>query len=196
MDHLTNQRSSAETRTTNNLRTYLLLLIIWILILFTFSFQSRLPLDVTYPVKEVIRYDNELGFLSSQTAYLKQWVSLALESQPVQLLYLFYGLEYKGKWSALNLLYRKLGHFTVYGILALLIYFTIWRQTASPYLWTLLLSLSIALMDEWIQYYLPGRSSRIQDVLVDGLGAASVLLVIRLTSNGRFIQKKYSESGS
>lgn len=82
-----------------------------------------------------------------------------------------------------HLILRKLGHFSGYGILALL-FRRGWYATAPSFLawsrgqlrllaaglavWS---TFGIACMDEWHQKFLPGRVSSLYDVMIDTFGA-------------------------
>lgn len=75
---------------------------------------------------------------------------------------------------------RKTAHFVEYAVMGGLIYangrvrsFDIGRGSG----WWLALALSIPLADEFIQSFVPGRSSEVRDVLLDFTGACAGLLV-------------------
>jgi VanZ family protein len=86
-----------------------------------------------------------------------------------------------------NHLFRKMGHFVGYGLLSFLL-FRAWRATlpaASAYHWALrwartsfLMTVLVATLDEWHQTYLPSRTGRWQDVVLDGSAALCVQIVI------------------
>ncbi|GAB4532846.1 MAG: hypothetical protein Fur0018_21730 [Anaerolineales bacterium] len=68
------------------------------------------------------------------------------------------------------------GHFTGYALLATAWIFALGRSRPGA-AWCL--SVLYALSDEFHQYFVPGRASDWQDVLVDALGAALVVWVSR-----------------
>ena len=75
---------------------------------------------------------------------------------------------------------RKLGHFTEYAILYLLLYNAMKESFKSKT--TLIVSLVIlffyASSDEIHQYFVPGRACRIQDVLIDTCGGTLTMGII------------------
>lgn len=153
-----------------------LLVLFWMTILVWFSLQPKLPIDAKEHAKWMVgqvekRYtvDHFKRTISDKASWLEPGVVK---------FYSFYGLKYRDRDSSFNFLIRKAGHFTVYFILGLLLFLTFRRFVSSPYLWTLLTGLLFALFDELNQFYLSGRSSMIQDVLVDFAGVVSSLLFI------------------
>jgi VanZ family protein len=77
----------------------------------------------------------------------------------------------------LDLLLKKAGHFSAYAVLAALL----WRALVpSRRVWATawLLAVVYALSDEWHQSFVPGRHPSLWDVLVDGCGAVTALLII------------------
>ena len=82
---------------------------------------------------------------------------------------------------------RKTGHFVGYFMLSLLL-FRAWRATfphAGTIRWSalwamvsLLMSVLIASLDEWHQSFLPSRTSRWQDVVLDGSAALAAQILI------------------
>jgi VanZ family protein len=84
-------------------------------------------------------------------------------------------------WAEINLLIRKLGHFTGYGLLSVA-FFHGWRyslQTKGPKrsIWRLsaglavLCAVTVAAADEYHQKFLQGRSGSTTDVGIDFCGA-------------------------
>jgi VanZ family protein len=155
---------------------YAFLVLFWMIILVWFSLQPKLPIDAKEHVRWVIgqvekRYtiDHMKSSISEQIV----WLEPAFEK-----FYSFYGMKYNDKSSAFNFLVRKAGHFSVYFILGCLLFLTLRKFVASTYLWTALIGLLFALFDELNQAYSSGRTSMIQDVLLDFAGIACALLFI------------------
>lgn len=83
---------------------------------------------------------------------------------------------------------RKLAHFTEFSILGLLLWktmdsFKLEAVAASGYI--LLLGLLVAVVDEYIQSFSPGRSSQVSDVLLDFSGVLCTWLWLRICSWAR-----------
>lgn len=82
---------------------------------------------------------------------------------------------------------RKAGHFVGYFVLSVLL-FRAWRTTLrAPSLWTLrwatiafFMSALVASLDEWHQSYLPSRTGRVADVVLDSSAALSAQILIFL----------------
>lgn len=73
-----------------------------------------------------------------------------------------------------------LGHFTVYAVLAALLYWALAGVSAPrPALLALLIVLLYALSDEFHQSFVPGRNPDVFDVMTDVAGAAAALLLIK-----------------
>ena len=83
-----------------------------------------------------------------------------------------------GPW--LDTLLKKAGHAFVYGVLAWL-----YQRALRPHIRTPLvlriasasLAVAYALSDEYHQTFVPGRTGRLFDVLVDGVGACGAMLL-------------------
>lgn len=77
---------------------------------------------------------------------------------------------------------RKLAHFTEFACLGLLLtclvhmYFSRWQCWALPVLSGVL----VAAVDETIQFFIPGRGSRISDVGIDALGVILGIVLINV----------------
>ena len=88
-----------------------------------------------------------------------------------------------------NHILRKTGHFTGYGILSLLLY-RAWRLTGAilsiirarvlDVIFSFACTLAVSSADEYHQTFLPSRTGRFQDVLLDMAGAAVFLLLFQL----------------
>lgn len=81
----------------------------------------------------------------------------------------------------------KSGHLLVYSFLALLLFYgitkvvKIWRskliiQKQMLFAWGILILL--AAVDEFHQSFIPGRTSRLTDILIDALGSGAVLFLL------------------
>jgi len=85
-----------------------------------------------------------------------------------------------------NMLVRKAGHLTEYGILAVLL----WRAIRNSHIpktrswswtdagWTLLIVALYAASDEFHQSFVPTREASLRDVLIDCVGALLALLCL------------------
>jgi VanZ family protein len=105
----------------------------------------------------------------------------------------------------LNAVGRKIGHVIGYGILSMLMLRAWWATlmlprsatrlpswTAMVTAWSaraavlaLLSTAAVAVLDEWHQTFLPGRTGTIRDVVLDTTAAAFVQLVIVAARGGR-----------
>lgn len=75
---------------------------------------------------------------------------------------------------------HKLGHIIAFGTLGISLYWAIGYSVT----WAVALTAMAAACDEWHQYFVPGRSSRFGDVVLDTL-AAMVFIVIVKTMRGK-----------
>lgn len=82
----------------------------------------------------------------------------------------------------------KTAHVLLFGMLAWLV----WRATRQWYI-ALLFTLSYAMFDEWHQSYIPGRTGRITDVLIDTLAALVLLGVLHCRRGSLTIPKFESD---
>lgn len=82
----------------------------------------------------------------------------------------------------LSLLVRKTGHFIFFFLAALfwhMFFKTLMnREPYEPYTLTLNIGLLIAMTDEFIQYFTPGRAMMVEDILLDLAGVATLLLMM------------------
>lgn len=79
---------------------------------------------------------------------------------------------------------RKIAHFFEYLILGILVYkvlseFNLYKGSAKILLISFLLCFVVAITDETIQYFVPGRSGQLTDVLIDMLGSGVALLIVK-----------------
>lgn len=90
--------------------------------------------------------------------------------------------------SLLDLLVKKSLHALAYAILATLFWRalkTIPRLQGAALPLALLLTILYAASDEWHQTFVPGRSGRPTDVLIDTLGALAAILLLHRRSPDR-----------
>jgi VanZ family protein len=99
------------------------------------------------------------------------------------------GLAIHPNLSSANHVMRKTGHFSGYGTLSLLFYrgrrlsgqiLSIQRPRLADAASSLLCTVVVASADEYHQSFLPSRTGRPQDVLLDTAGAALFLLLLQL----------------
>ena len=104
-------------------------------------------------------------------------------------LWVWFGLTPHPNLSSANHVMRKTGHFSGYGTLSLLFYrgrrlsgriLSIRRPRLADAAFSLLCTLVVASADEYHQSFLPSRTGRPQDVLLDTAGAALFLLLLQL----------------
>lgn len=79
----------------------------------------------------------------------------------------------------LDLLLKKLGHAALYAVLAALWWQAFLTTPISPRqaaLWAFIISALYGASDEFHQSFVPGRSARVTDVLIDAAGAAVAIL--------------------
>jgi VanZ family protein len=75
----------------------------------------------------------------------------------------------------------KVGHFILYGVLAVLVWVGGWRSGARrPWLWALLVVAVVAAGDEFHQRIVPGRSPDVMDWAADVVGALVGVSAVRL----------------
>lgn len=70
----------------------------------------------------------------------------------------------------ISFLVRKCAHITEYIILTLFIYYGFYKNDHTSLLYTFLISLIYAGLDEFHQLFVPGRSGQFQDVMIDSIG--------------------------
>jgi len=86
----------------------------------------------------------------------------------------------------------KLVHMGVYGFLAILCYISLIHLakrstfTDSPFSWSLVIASLYGISDEFHQYFVPNRSSEVQDWLADFVGVVFAVLIIKY-----FLQNRY-----
>ena len=76
---------------------------------------------------------------------------------------------------------KKMGHFLLFGVLAVLIYRGLIGQGLNrkqAAVWAIALSFLYGAMDEFHQTFTQGREARVRDVVIDGIGAGAVIYFI------------------
>ena len=74
------------------------------------------------------------------------------------------------------------GHFTVYGVLAVLVWWALGLARLSPgrrLALAFLVAILYGLSDEWHQSYVPGRDASLFDIVIDAIGAGTGLAIAR-----------------
>lgn len=83
----------------------------------------------------------------------------------------------------LNLIIRKLAHFTEYLILGVLVINMFTKNNAKKYyLLSILLCIIYAISDEIHQLFVPGRACQIKDILIDSIGSITGIYLYKLIS--------------
>ena len=110
------------------------------------------------------------------------------------LLHFLFGVDRAG-FETWHFLLRKSGHVIGYALLSILL-FRAWRETlpAPGFTWTLrwasialLATALVASLDEWHQSFLPSRTGRWQDVVLDTSAAIGAQLLLFFFRNWRSI---------
>lgn len=86
----------------------------------------------------------------------------------------------------LSYLVRKGAHFTQFFLLGLFYFMFFYlsnKEPYEPYFLTLNYGLLIAMTDEFIQYFTPGRAMLIEDIFIDLFGVITVLLIILIINS-------------
>lgn len=104
------------------------------------------------------------------------------------------------KFDRLNLIVRKYAHFTLFfalGLISSLYAAVVFKKKRTALIFTLLLCLIWASLDEIHQLYVPGRDGSVTDVLIDMSGsvlAAVIVMAVRLAvcASKKRIEKKRS----
>ena len=82
--------------------------------------------------------------------------------------------------EGLDFAIRKLGHMTVFGVLALLLWRALAMTTAlrRPWAWALALAVLYAITDEFHQSFVAGRNASLRDVGIDAAGALVAVAIV------------------
>ena len=86
----------------------------------------------------------------------------------------------------------KVAHFTEYALFSILVFRSFANISSKMHInYTFLLSLlfivCFAILDEFYQRYIPGRSSDVADILFDLLGSALILFILWRTAKRRLV---------
>ena len=101
-------------------------------------------------------------------------------------------LGFHGNIWTLNRIVRKLAHLTEFTILGGVLYAILRRYiNYGTVLKTTGLGMAIAILDEFIQRFSPGRSSQFSDILIDTVGVVIGILVVKLVYNIRYKRSTY-----
>lgn len=97
--------------------------------------------------------------------------------------------------SKYTFIIRKGAHFSAYFILGILIYSFLGEFSLKKYkivLFTILLCMCLASLDEVHQYFIPGRSARVFDVFIDVAGSclACILIILLGCFKNKLIKRK------
>jgi len=98
--------------------------------------------------------------------------------------HVLFGAVDRARFEIFHHILRKSGHFLGYGTLAVLSFRALRATLASGTAWVwggaLLLTSSVASLDEWHQSFIPSRTGSVRDVALDTLGGVALLLVAML----------------
>ena len=76
---------------------------------------------------------------------------------------------------------RKLAHYVIYIIGGILIYsFMKTFSVKRPFILSQIIGTVYAITDEWHQYFMPGRSAQISDILLDAFGVLTGIIMMIL----------------
>ena len=90
----------------------------------------------------------------------------------------FFGLNIQD--DMISFFVRKLAHFTEFFVLGVLWTFVFMRRYEKYILITILFGMCIAGIDEFIQFFVPGRAMMFTDFLIDVLGVIIGVLVVQV----------------
>ena len=143
----------------NKRNLYILLTLLWVVVIFTFSLQ---PADAS----------NQIS-----SGLVRKIVELFIPN-----------ISEKG-WEILHFLIRKAGHFTEFFVLGIFSMLTIFQtKTCFKKTLGLSFCAMIATMDETIQLFVDGRSGQISDVVLDSVGALvgiAVIVIIKVLCDNK-----------
>ncbi|MEJ8547813.1 VanZ family protein [Brevibacillus borstelensis] len=93
-------------------------------------------------------------------------------------------IDNNGVAGVIEFFLRKGTHFSVFAILTA-VWYRVLRQrmsVAAALPWSAFLSLAVAVLDEWHQTFTPDRTGLVADVILDGSGVCTMLLIIAVLS--------------
>jgi|GEM_PF-1638576 len=139
---------------------------LWMSLMF---FGSSIPSFSTTDITQLI-----LHALNKVIALLPAWIS---GNSPIS----------ADSYQCFNMVIRKLGHFAAYQVLAVLLLrlFMAVQRIRHPYIISGLAAIFFAFLDELYQSTVPDRSPLLLDVLVDGAGVLTILVLVRLTFSSK-----------
>lgn len=82
-------------------------------------------------------------------------------------------------WN-LNLLVRKAAHFSIFAVLGFLLFLTLYinrQKLFSSSVYTFAIGSIYGVFDEFHQYFVPGRSCQLTDMLIDASGVMAAVLI-------------------
>lgn len=95
-------------------------------------------------------------------------------------------------YHTLSYIVRKIAHFTEYFILGLLIYHLVKQYrviSKTEIIWMILFCVIYAMLDEFHQVFIGGRSPKVFDVIIDSLGSSLSILILQLLQKRKIISK-------
>ena len=148
-------------------------------------------------MKKVFKWCLVIGWMAVIFIYSSQPAVISNEkSRFVINMFNYLGLNLDSLLGELsNFIIRKLGHFTEYAILYLVLHHAMKEsfKSKTALLTSLVILFFYASSDEIHQYFVPGRACRVRDVLIDTCGGTFAMLIIyfkklrnRSDLNGRF----------
>lgn len=119
------------------------------------------------------------------------------ESILLRLIHLVYGNISYRHFNVIHVFVRKAAHFSVYGFLSLMSFYS-WRATLPgrrrwEFKWSglaLALTLLAACLDEFHQGFVPSRGPSVHDVVLDMMGAVFVQVLIASFTNVVVVKRR------
>ena len=101
--------------------------------------------------------------------------------------------EYDELYMSVKILVRKTAHFTIYtllGLFLMLVLNTININLKERILISWMIGIIYAIGDEIHQYFIPGRTPMMIDVIIDNIGVLCGILIVYFTSKILYIRKR------